>query len=198
MTDRTERFAPHNKMNDKVWNTAAYARLSDEDRDKLSREDLSKSLENQICFIRDSAEYANRAGESRYPIQIYKVYTDDDFTGMDFKRKAFQEMMRDVKNGVIDCIMVKNLSRFGRYDTEMQQYLEKEFEQSGRQVRLIAIGDNYDSLYREIGLDIKMLLMINREYSEIQHKNVSIAMHSMQKAGKYVGAFAPYGYQKDP
>ena len=75
MTDRTERFAPHNKMNDKVWNTAAYARLSDEDRDKLSREDLSKSLENQICFIRDSAEYANRAGESRYPIQIYKVYT---------------------------------------------------------------------------------------------------------------------------
>ena len=55
MTDRTERFAPHNKMNDKVWNTAAYARLSDEDRDKLSREDLSKSLENQICFIRDSA-----------------------------------------------------------------------------------------------------------------------------------------------
>ena len=105
--------------------------------------------------------------------------------------------MRDVKNNVIDCIMVKNLSRFGRYDTEMQQYLEKEFEQSGRQVRLIAIGDNYDSLYREIGLDIKMLLMINREYSEIQHKNVSIAMHSMQKAGKYVGAFAPYGYQKD-
>lgn len=198
MTDRTERFAPHNKMNDKVWNTAAYARLSDEDRDKLSREDLSKSLENQICFIRDSAAYVNRAGESRYPIQIYKVYTDDDFTGMDFKRKAFQEMMRDVKNNVIDCIMVKNLSRFGRYDTEMQQYLEKEFEQSGRQVRLIAIGDNYDSLYREIGLDIKMLLMINREYSEIQHKNVSIAMHSMQKAGKYVGAFAPYGYQKDP
>ena len=107
MTDRTERVAPHNKMNDKVWNTAAYARLSDEDRDKLSREDLSKSLENQICFIRDSAAYANRAGESRYPIQIYKVYTDDDFTGMDFKRKAFQEMMRDVKNNVIDCIMVK-------------------------------------------------------------------------------------------
>ena len=125
MTDRTERFAPHNKMNDKVWNTAAYARLSDEDRDKLSREDLSKSLENQICFIRDSAEYANRAGESRYPIQIYKVYTDDDFTGMDFKRKAFQEMMRMIEQGEANCVIVKDLSRLGKERCDRLHYGEK-------------------------------------------------------------------------
>ncbi len=126
------------------------------------------------------------------------VYIDDDCTGMNFDRSGFQEMMRDVQANVIDCIIVKNLSRLGRYDTEMQIYLEKKFEQHGREVRLIAIGDNYDSLYKENNLEYRIRLMLNREYSETQHKNVSIAMHSMQKKGFFVGAFAPYGYQKDP
>lgn len=198
MFEEKERFAPHNTIDKQSWSTAIYVRLSDEDRDKLSKEDMSRSLINQIANIKEYIEYQNSVQNDAYPMRIYKEYSDDDFTGMTFERKAFQEMMRDVKAGLVDCIIVKNLSRLGRYDTKMQNYMENEFEQSGKQVRFVAIGDHYDSLYQELDILTKMILIMNRKYSEDQHKNVLMGMHSMQKKGQYVGAFAPYGYRKDP
>lgn len=198
MTNNNERFKPHNVMNAKVWNAAIYARLSDEDRNKSDRADLSQSIENQVQYIKRYIEYVNDMKMDICPITIHEIYTDDDFTGINFNREAFQKMMADVENDVVDCIVVKNLSRLGRHDIDMQIYLEKEFEKIGKQVRIIAISDNYDSLYREVGIDTKITLLMNREYSETQHRNVSVAMHTMQKNGKYVGAFAPYGYKKDP
>lgn len=198
MIEEKERFAPHNTIDNQSWSAAIYVRLSDEDRDKLSKEDMSRSLINQIANIKEYIEYQNSAQSDACPMKIYKEYSDDDFTGMTFERKAFQEMMRDVKAGLVDCIIVKNLSRLGRYDTKMQNYMENEFEQSGKQVRFVAIGDHYDSLYQELDILTKMILIMNRKYSEDQHKNVLMGMHSMQKKGQYVGAFAPYGYRKDP
>ncbi|NLL80597.1 MAG: recombinase family protein [Clostridiales bacterium] len=198
MTNKNERFKPHNIVDDKVWNTAIYARLSDEDRDKADKAELSQSIENQVKYIQRYIEYINDMKVDTYPITIKDIYTDDDFTGINFDREAFKRMMTAVDNNVIDCIVVKNLSRLGRHDIDMQIYLEKEFEKIGKQVRIIAIGDGYDSLYDEVGIDIRIKLILNREYSETQHRNVSVAMHTMQKEGKYVGAFAPYGYKKDP
>lgn len=198
MFEEKERFTPHNTIDRQSWSTAVYVRLSDEDRDKLSKEDMSRSLINQIANIKEYIEYQNSAQSDACPMRIYREYSDDDFTGMTFERKAFQEMMRDVKAGLVDCIIVKNLSRLGRYDTKMQNYMENEFERAGKQVRFIAIGDHYDSLYQELDILTKMILIMNRKYSEDQHKNVLMGMHSMQKKGQYVGAFAPYGYRKDP
>ncbi|MBO5146057.1 MAG: recombinase family protein [Lachnospiraceae bacterium] len=198
MFEGKERFTPHNTIDNQSWSTAVYVRLSDEDRDKLSKEDMSRSLINQIANIKEYIDYQNSSRSDTCPMKIYKEYSDDDFTGMTFERKAFQEMMRDVKTGLVDCIIVKNLSRLGRYDTKMQNYMENEFEQSGKQVRFIAIGDHYDSLYQELDILTKMILIMNRKYSEDQHKNVLMGMHSMQKKGQYVGAFVPYGYRKDP
>lgn len=181
MFEAKERFAPHNVIDKKSWSTAVYVRLSDEDRDKLSKEDMSRSLINQIASIKEYIDFQNSSHNDTCPMQIYKEYSDDDFTGMTFERKAFKEMMRDVKDGRVDCIDVKNLSRLGRYDTKMQNYMENEFEQSGKQVRFVAIGDHYDSLYQELDILTKMILIMNRKYSEDQHKNVMMGIRSMQK-----------------
>lgn len=198
MFEAKERFTPHNIIDKKSWSTAVYVRLSDEDRDKLSKEDMSRSLVNQIAGIKEYIDFQNSSQNDTCPMVIYKEYSDDDFTGMTFERKAFKEMMRDVKDGRVDCIVVKNLSRLGRYDTKMLNYMENEFEQAGKQVRFVAIGDHYDSLYQELDILTKVILIMNRKYSEDQHKNVMMGIRAMQKQGQYVSAFAPYGYQKDP
>lgn len=198
METKKARFRLHNSKYADKWSVGIYVRLSDEDRDKKKKTDLSQSIQNQTDYCRAFIDMLNGQTEEEPELAEYKVYCDDDRTGMNFDRSGFQEMMRDIKGNRIDCILVKNLSRLGRYDTEMQKYLEKEFEQNGREVRLIAIGDNYDSLYKEPDIADRFRLLINREYSEQQHRNVSIGMHSMQKKGLFVGAFAPYGYRKDP
>lgn len=198
MENRRSRFSIHNSLYKDMWSVGIYVRLSDEDRDKKRKTDMSRSIANQIACIRSYMEMLNSSSEEEFGLEEYKVYSDDDHTGMNFERDSFQSMMRDARANLIDCIIVKNLSRLGRYDKGMQQYLEDEFEQYGREIRLIAIGDNYDSLYKEIGVIDKVILLLNREYSEQQHRNVCIGMHAMQKKGLFVGAFAPYGYIKDP
>lgn len=191
------RFAPHNRWNKDKWSVAVYVRLSNEDRDKKNDTDLSQSIINQTDFLKTALDTMNQDADEVCGAQLYKVYCDDDFSGMNFERKGFLQMMTDIKAGLVDCIIVKNLSRLGRYDTKMLQYLEQEFEQEGREVRFIAVGDNYDSLYMELDVITKFKLLMNRDYSETQHKNVSIGMHTMQRQGKFIGAFAPYGYVKD-
>lgn len=194
------RFKPHNCIDKNEWSVGIYVRLSDEDRDKKQKSDLSKSIQNQTEYIKRHIDYLNDdvVGDEKYKCRIFGVYTDDDYTGMSFEREGFKRMMNDVKANKIDCIIVKNLSRFGRYDSKVQDYLEREFEIPDKEVRLIAIGDNYDSLYKELGVIEKITIIFNREYSETQHKNVSVGMHGMQKDGKHVAAFAPYGYKKSP
>ena len=145
MEKKKARFHLHNSKYDDKWSVGIYVRLSDEDRDKKKKTDLSQSIQNQTDYCRAFIEILNGQTEEEPELAEYKVYCDDDRTGMNFDRGGFQEMMRDIKENRIDCIVVKNLSRLGRYDTEMQKYLEKKFEQNGREVRLIAIGDNYDS-----------------------------------------------------
>lgn len=193
-----ERFVPHNRINPRVWRAAVYARLSDEDRDKSCSGQMSRSIENQIAGIQNYIAYLNHQAKDTFPIEVEAVYADDDYTGMNFRREAFQKMMEQVQKKNVDCIVVKNLSRLGRHDGEMQRYLEEEFEQEKNQVRLIAIGDNYDSLYDTIDILIKIKILFNREYSENQHRNVCAGMSASQHQGKFIGAFAPYGYLKSP
>lgn len=194
------RFLPHNeKCKDKAWSVAIYVRLSDEDRNKRKKSDPSQSIENQVEYLRNYVEILRGNSKDGYGLEIYKVYSDDDCTGMNFDRGGFRQMMLDIKCGLVDCIMVKTLSRLGRNDREMQQYLKEEFEQNGHEVRVCAVGDGYDSLYQDpMDMGVQFKLMMNENYSQIQHTNVTIGMHTMQKKGKYVGAFAPFGYQKDP
>lgn len=116
-----------------VWNTCGYVRLSREDGDK----EESNSVTGQKDLIRD---YLSRHPELRE--RDMKV--DDGFTGSNFQRPGFQAMMERVKAGEINCIVVKDLSRFGRDHLEAGEYIERIFPFLG--VRFIAINDHYDSM----------------------------------------------------
>ena len=117
-----------------VWNTYGYVRLSREDGDK----EESNSVTGQKDLIRD---YLSRHPELRE----CGMKVDDGYTGSNFERPAFQEMMADVRAGIVNCIVVKDLSRFGRDHLEAGEYIEKIVPFLG--VRFIAINDHYDSLH---------------------------------------------------
>ena len=100
----------------KVWNTCGYVRLSREDGDK----EESNSVRGQKELIRD---YLRRAPDLRE----CGMKVDDGYTGSNFERPAFQEMIADIKAGKVNCIVVKDLSRFGRDHLEAGEYIEKIF-----------------------------------------------------------------------
>lgn len=117
----------------KTWRACGYVRLSHEDGDK----EESNSVTGQKNLIRD---YFSRHPE----LSECGMAVDDGFSGSSFERPAFQKMMEDVKARKIDCIVVKDLSRFGRNYLDAGEYIEKIFPFLG--VRLIAVNDNYDSM----------------------------------------------------
>ena len=117
-----------------VWNACGYVRLSKEDGDK----EESNSVTGQKDLIRD---YLSRHPELRE--RDMKV--DDGFTGSNFERPGFQDMIAQAKAGKINCIVVKDLSRFGRNYLETGEYIERFFPFLG--VRFIAINDHFDSLH---------------------------------------------------
>lgn len=168
------------------YNACIYARLSRDDGDKLE----SDSIINQKALIRDFL--------SKHP-EIHEVSekTDDGYSGVNFDRPAFQEMMDDIRSGKINCVVVKDLSRFGRNYIEAGNYIERVFPFLG--VRFIAINDNYDSLDRNQSdsLIIPFKNLINDAYC----KDISVKIRSQleikRKKGQFLGAFAVYGYLKD-
>ena len=168
------------------YNACIYARLSRDDGDKLE----SDSIINQKALIRDFL--------SKHPeIHAVSEKTDDGYSGVNFDRPAFQEMMEDIRSGKINCVVVKDLSRFGRNYIEAGNYIERVFPFLG--VRFIAINDNYDSLDRNQSdsLIIPFKNLINDAYC----KDISVKIRSQleikRKKGQFIGAFAAYGYLKD-
>ena len=118
---------------DKIWNTTLYLRLSRDDGDK----EESNSITGQRELLRD---YLAQHPE----LHEYAVRIDDGWSGSTFQRPSFQKMIEDVKAGRTNCIVVKDLSRFGRNYLDAGEYIEKIFPFLG--VRFIAINDHYDSL----------------------------------------------------
>ena len=171
-----------------VWNTCGYVRLSREDGDK----EESNSVTGQKDLIRD---YMTRHPELRE----CGMKVDDGFTGSNFDRPAFQEMMAEVKAGRINCIVVKDLSRFGRDHLEAGEYLERIFPFLG--VRFIAINDNYDSLYSNAESDeliVPFKNLINEAYCRDTSVKIRSQLEIKRRRGDFIGSFAVFGYRKDP
>lgn len=187
------RMKPHNILFQDTFSAGFYYRLSDEDKNKAERMQESASITTQRAMI----QYAVESGMIK-GVRFYKEYYDDDYTGLNFDRPAFKEMMEDIKEKRIDCVIVKDFSRFGRNSDMVKKFLERDFEKKGEEIRFIAIGDNYDSLYKTPDMGVRMLLFMNEEYSQNQHLKVSLAIKTKQARGDFIGAFARYGYQKDP
>lgn len=167
------------------YNTALYIRLSREDGDR----EESDSVGNQRKLL---LEYVNRDKD----LIPYKEYVDDGYTGTNFQRPAFQEMMEDLKKGIIRCVIVKDLSRFGRDYIDTGYYLERVFPSMG--VRFISISDRIDSIRQCYDMLLPIKNIFNEQYArDISHK-IQATVKIKQKAGEFIGAFAGYGYQKDP
>ena len=177
-----------NKADTQVWNTYGYVRLSHEDGDK----EESNSVTGQKDLIRD---YLSRHPELRE----CGMKVDNGFTGSNFDRPAFQEMMADVRAGKVNCIVVKDLSRFGRDHLEAGEYIEKIFPFLN--VRFIAINDHYDSLHRNPESDeliIPFKNLINEAYCRDTSIKIRSQLEIKRKRGDFIGSFAVFGYQKDP
>lgn len=176
----------------KVYHASIYLRLSKEDGDMTSgSKNESNSISNQKSLVMDYLK-------DKHDIQVVSIREDDGYSGVDFNRPGFQLMLEDIKKGIIDCIIVKDLSRFGRNYIEVGRYLEKLFPMLG--VRFIAVNDNYDSLEVDTAHDIVMPFknLINDSYCRDLSVKIRSHLAVKRKNGEFIGAFACYGYLKDP
>lgn len=169
------------------FRTGMYLRLSVEDNGKKDAD----SIENQETLLR---EYL----AERPFLNLTDTYTDNGYTGTDFNRPEFNRLMRDVRSGKINCIIVKDLSRLGRNYVEAGEYIEKIFPFLG--VRFISVNDNYDSaaLSGSAELNASLKNLINDVYAKDISRKVGTAMKEKRLRGEYIGNYAPYGYLKDP
>jgi len=173
----------------------AYKRLSIADGDLNERKkDMSNSIENQGKLIKN---YLAAYDEFK-DIPVVE-YIDDGYTGTNFNRPAFQKMMEAIKSGIIDTVIVKDLSRFGRDYIEVGKYIEEIFPVLD--IRFIAINNAFDSKnsdYGTIGLDMAVSNLVNTLYSRDIGKKLVSANKIKWAKGIPTSGLAPYGYKIDP
>lgn len=175
-----------------IYQAAIYVRLSKEDGDVSDASKTeSNSISNQKELIKDFLK-------DKDDIWVVSERVDDGCSGVNFERPAFQLMLEDIRQGRVDCVVVKDLSRFGRNYIEAGRYIEKIFPMLG--VRFIAINDNYDSLSGKSQTDdivIPFKNLINDAYC----RDISIKIRShldiKRRKGEFIGSFTVFGYKKD-
>lgn len=165
--------------------TAAYCRISREDGDRTE----SDSIGNQKALLLDFLTHRPELGPTEF-------YIDDGYTGTNFERPAFRRMETDIKAGRICCVVVKDLSRFGRDYIETGRYLERWLPEHG--VRFIAVNDQIDSDRGAYDMLLPVKNVFNTQYAKDISQKVKSAFRTKQRRGEFIGAFAPYGYRKDP
>ena len=174
---------PINNLMKNIYKVALYMRLSQDDRNYGD----SVSIETQRTILRT---YARDNG-----LDIVDEYVDDGWSGTNFDRPAFQRMMEDVDAGKINCIVTKDLSRFGREHVMMDYYLEFIFPE--KHIRYIAVAENEDT---EKGLTdcVPFKNLFNEWYAKDTSRKVKGALRAKFSVGEYICAYAPLGYKKDP
>ena len=175
-----------------TYRVAMYLRLSQDDEkyDKDFKVE-SNSISNQRLQIQD---YIDKNEE----MELAGEYVDDGYSGIHFERPAFKEMMEDVITGSINCIVVKDLSRFGRDYIDSGRYLQRVFP--SLDIRFIALNDNYDSFTAsetEKNLVIPFKNFINDNYCRDTSAKVRSVCKVKRKQGQFISNYAPYGYEKD-
>lgn len=172
------------RQSSKMYSVGIYARLSVD-----SDERKNESIETQVEIAK---EFIGRQGD----MILYDSYVDLGKTGTNFNREGFERMMCDVRMRRIDCIVVKDLSRFGRNHIETGNYIEKIFPFMG--VRFIAVTDNFDSMNIS-GQDETLSVNLKNLINEMYAKDIALKVKSSRKAqweqGSYMGGVPPYGYR---
>lgn len=184
-----DEFLKDNKAK-KIWNAAVYVRLSKEDGDKIE----SDSITSQKDIL---SEFVNHKDD----IKISDFYIDDGWSGANFERPAFSRMMSDIYAKKVNCVIVKDLSRFGRNYADSSRYIDDIFVKLN--IRFIALNSGVDTICEHTNpatqcITVGIQNVINESY--IANTSVSIrgALDINRKQGKFIGSFATYGYLKDP
>ena len=177
---------PISNQKTKSFRVGLYIRLSREDGDK----EESSSVTNQ-------REILKRYVSEQPNFFIVKEYVDDGWTGANFDRPKFKEMIADIEAGIIDTVITKDLSRLGRERLGVGHYTEIYFPEHN--VRYIALLDNIDT-YFDAGMNDMAPFkgVINDMYVRDISKKIRSSLIERKKAGNFLGVTAPYGYQKDP
>lgn len=170
-----------------IYSTGIYGRLSVLDNGKQDGD----SIDSQIALLE---QYV---AERPY-LALADRFIDNGYTGTVFDRPEWDRLMEAVKKGLINCIVVKDLSRLGRNYIEAGQLLEKVFPYLG--VRFISINDSYDSaaLSSTDELSASLKNIVNDYYAKDISRKACSALKAKRQRGDYIGSYAPYGYLKDP
>lgn len=168
----------------KRWKAAMYLRLSRDDGTNLE----SLSITNQKALLEDWLK-------DKTDIDVVDCYVDDGYTGTNFDRPGFNDLMFDIKIERIDCVIVKDLSRLGRNSSKTSHLIDDFFPRNG--IRFISVNDGMDTLGLVDDNDVTgFKLVCNEFYVKDISKKTKSALRASARKGNYVGALAPYGYKK--
>ena len=179
------------QLKEKQFYAAMYLRLSKDDEDRGS---FNKSESNSIGNQRELIKSFLR---EQPDIELYDIYVDDGFSGSNFDRPEFKRMIGDIEAGRVNCVVVKDLSRFGRDYIESGRYIQKTFPALG--VRFIALTDHFDSISADTGessIVLPVKNFINDSYCRDISTKVKSQLAVKYKNGECIAAFAAYGYRK--
>ncbi|HGZ4994822.1 TPA: recombinase family protein [Enterococcus faecalis] len=174
------------KIVEKTYIAGVYTRLSQERKEDYRDKSNSLEMQEELCV--------KEANEK--DIKVFRIYKDYEYSGTNFKRPAFLEMMEDIRIGRINCIIVKDMSRFGREYLEISNYIEKVFP--FLEVRFISVNDNLDTkdgIKSDKSYEIAIKNIFNDLYAKDISKKVKASKEVKMKQGSFIGAMAPYGYK---
>lgn len=167
---------------------AIYARLSEEDHNKTDPSADSESIINQVMLLK---RYADHNGWD-----VCECYTDDDWTGADRNRPAFQRLLRDAEQRKFDIVLCKTQSRFTRELEMVEKYIHGLFPLWG--IRFVGVVDNADTSVRGNKKSRQINGLVNEWYLEDMSENIRAVLTARRKEGYYIGSVPLYGYRKDP
>lgn len=167
---------------------AIYCRLSQEDAFHVTAQGESESIQNQRAMLQ---KYA-----AAHQYEVYRVYCDENYSGMDGERPAFNQLLADAKAHRFSIVLVKTLSRFTRDLAVVEKYIHGCFPEWG--IRFIAVVDHSDTNDRASKKPRQLHGLINEWYLEDLSCNVRSVLAHRCREGLYIGAIAPYGYRRNP
>jgi len=173
----------------KIWRAVLYLRLSKDDRDKSESNSIKNQRDMLLDFVRQNPD-----------IEVVFILADDGFTGANFDRDAFKEMVRHIEDGEVDCVIVKDFSRLGRDHIGTGKYIERYF--ATKNIRFIAVNEPYDSLKSDMtdtsnSLIVPFKNIINEAFLEDISIKTKTQLETKRKNGELVSNYTAYGYVKE-
>ena len=185
-------------MKEKHFYVAMYLRLSKDDNDIVDVIGKDGKVKSESNSIGNQRELIKSFVREQSDMELYDIYVDDGFSGSNFNRPEFKRMIADIEAGRVNCVIVKDLSRFGRDYIESGRYIQKIFPSIG--VRFIALTDHFDSFSADSGessIVLPVKNFINDSYCRDISTKVKSGLEVKRKNGECISPFAVYGYFKD-